>query len=286
MKRTIVTLLSSIAFALGVSAAGADSLSTTILRPVTSTFMLKAGSSHRADTYLTPLKYDGWNAGFEYERFQAPRFSPDRWVMALNIGVDVDRTMNMVRNATMWGASLEGRWALWRRWNPVPRLTVGAGGSTTLNVGALYQARNGNNPVAAQASWTVDLSAMASWRFKIGKIQAVALYRASLPFIGAFFAPDYGQLYYEMYLGDTSGLVSAACWGRYFRFDQRLTVDLRLGGTTLRLGYSFEGGSTKVHSIVTQRVDHLAVIGVGGEWISLGSKKVTASDVRLIQTLY
>ncbi len=114
----------------------------------------------------------------------------------------------------------------------------------------------------------------------------VATYRASLPFIGAFFAPDYGQLYYEMYLGDTSGVVSAARWGRYFRFDQRITVDLRLGGTTLRLGYGFDGGSTKVHSIVTRKVSHSAIIGVGGEWISLGSKRVTASDVRLIQSLY
>ena len=284
MKRVVISILLMLA-SFSLRATETDSAEITI-RPVTSTFMLKAGSSHRADTYLTPLKYEGWNAGFEYERFQAPRFAPERWIMALNMGFDVDRTMNVVRNAAMWGAGLEGRWALWHRWNPIPAVTVGAGGSTTLDVGALYQSRNGNNPVAAQASWTVDLSVMAAGRFKIGRIPAVVLYRASLPFIGAFFAPDYGQLYYEMYLGDTSGVVSVARWGRYFRFDQRLTIDFRLGSTTLRLGYSFDGGSTKVHSIVTRQVRHSAVIGVGGEWISLGHKRLTASDVRLIQSLY
>lgn len=284
MKKLLLILTGLLSSCLAF-AAGSDSSAVT-LRPVTSTFMVSAGSAHRADTYLSPLKYNGWRTGIEYERFQTPRFGDGRWIMSLNVGGGIDKTLNRVRNSDLWGADLEGRWALWRRFDFSPAFTVGAGGSTTLNVGALYMSRNGNNPVAAKASWTVDLSALAIGRFTLGRLPVVAMYRATLPFVGAFFAPDYGQLYYEIYLGDTSGLVSPAVWGRYFRFDQRLTADLRLGGTTLRVGYGFSGGSTKVHSVTTQSVTHEAIIGVGGEWISLGCQRVIDPDARIIQAVY
>lgn len=227
---------------------------------VLNSYMLKVGSAQRADTYLTPLHYSGWNGGVAYEHIRRFRSRPFLW--RLNVELDMDRTMNPVRNAAMYGAQFQARWSLLRSWEVCEALKLGAGGAGTFDVGALYQRRNGNNPVAANASLTIDLSAYATARFHIGRMPAFATYQASLPVVGAMFAPDYGQLYYEIYLGDRSGLLDVACWGRYFRLDQSLCVDLKAGPKYLRVGYGFDAVSTRAKGIVTQRVNHLFILGI------------------------
>ena len=55
--------------ALAVAVAGMDAsaegVAAEAVRPVNSSYMIEAGSSHLADTYLSPLKYTGWNAAFQ-----------------------------------------------------------------------------------------------------------------------------------------------------------------------------------------------------------------------------
>lgn len=285
LKRLIFAFIATTAVFAG-RGASYDSDSVTVVRPVTSAFMLEGGSAHRADTYLSPIRYSGWRAAFGYERFQAMRFDPQRWVMALNIDVNIDATQNRARNSTMWGGEIAGCWAMMRRFSLRPDFTVGVGGATTLRVGALYLSRNGNNPVAAAASWTLDASAYATYRFKLGRVPVVAMYRATLPVVGAFFAPEYGQLYYEIYMGDSAGVVSCAHWGSYFALDQRLSIDLRFGSTSLRLGYGFDVRSTKVNDIVTRCVTHTAVVGVAGEWMSLAPSHRIDTETRIISAIY
>lgn len=61
----------------GASKAAEPTDTITILRPVTSAYTFGAGSSHLADTYLSPLKYTGWHVDFHYERMQAMKFNPE-----------------------------------------------------------------------------------------------------------------------------------------------------------------------------------------------------------------
>lgn len=63
--------------------AARDSVEVKPLRPVMSAYMIEGGGARLVNTYLTPLKYSGWSAAFNYERMQAMKFSPDRWVMQL-----------------------------------------------------------------------------------------------------------------------------------------------------------------------------------------------------------
>lgn len=282
--RKICVIAAALAVTAAAHAGQPDSID--VLRPVTSAWTIAAGSAHRCDTYLTPLHYTGWNVAVGYERFQATGFAPDTWVRALDSNVSVDRTLNPVRNSQLWGANIKGRWAAMHRWNITSALTLGIGPSTTLNAGALYMSRNGNNPVAANVSWTVDASAYAVYRLTIGRLPVVAMYRATLPVTGAFFTPDYGQLYYELYLGDSKGVVSAAWWGNYFALDQRITADLRLGATALRLGYGVDIMSTDVHHTVTRRITHCAILGVSGEWISLSPTHKIDETARIISAIY
>jgi len=240
-----------------------------VLRPVTSAYTIGAGAAHLCDTYLTPLHYDGWHVGFAYERFQAMSFSPERWIMRLDADIAFDKADNPARNASMYNIDAHFGWGMMHRWRLPGRVTLATGGSTSIEGGALYLSRNGNNPVSAKGAWTVNLTGMATWNFNIGHIPVTLRYQPEIPVTGIFFAPQYGELYYEIYLGDHSGLTHCAWWGNRFVMDNLVTADLRIGATALRIGYSGHILSSKVNHIVTREITHALVIGVSGEWLSL-----------------
>lgn len=259
-----------------------------ICRPVTAAYTLEAGSAHLNDTYLTPLKYTGQNYALGYERMQAMKFSPEKWVMQLGGRLNFGRTLNPARNATMYDLSLELSWGMMHRWDiyALSGLRLYGGGMTSLDVGALYLSRNGNNPVSAKAAWTVGLTGAAVYNFSISRLPICLRYQPTLPVTGVFFSPDYGELYYEIYLGNHKGLAHMAHWGNYFRLDNLLTADLRLGSTNLRLGYRNDILSTKVNNIVSQRITHTFIIGVSGEWMSLPRSGVLSPKAKIISALY
>lgn len=256
------------------------------LRPVAAAYTFEVGSARLADTYLTPLKYDGWAAAFRYERMQAMKFDPDRWIMRLSAAVEVDRTRNPARNAVMWMGSVGVSWGMMRRWRLPRSLTLAIGGSTGIDLGCFYNDRNGNNPASAKAAWTVNVTGMAAWNVALGRLPVTLRYQSTVPVTGVFFSPDYGELYYEIYLGDHSGLAHCAWWGNYFAMENLLTADLRFGGTSLRLGYRNYILSTKVNYITTRVVTHAFVIGLSGEWLSLNPRKPFNPQARVISALY
>lgn len=256
------------------------------IRPVTSAYMLEAGTGHLADTYLSPLKYDGWHVALDYERRQAMKFDPERWVMHLGGGIAMDRTENPARNATMWNLTVDAEWGMERRWLIPYGMTVTAGGSTSIEGGCLYSARNGNNPASAKAAWTVNATASIALPVRMGRLPVTFRYGAMLPVTGIFFAPDYGELYYEIYLGDRSGLVHGAWWGNYFAMENLVTADLQLGATTLRVGYRGNILSTKVNDVTTRMVSHSVVVGIVCEWMALSPGHRPNPDTQIISARY
>ncbi len=283
---TVSTLL-ALALSLSGSAAPSDSIGTPEpYRPVAAAYTLEMGGARLADTYLTPLRYTGWNAALAYERLQAMKFNPRRWLMRLSARVGMASAQNPARNATMWMPSLDLSWGMFHRWRLPAGFTVAAGCSTSIGLGCLYLSRNGNNPVSGKAAWTVDASAMAVWNGSIGRLPVALRYQPTIPLIGAFFSPDYGELYYEIYLGNHSGLAHCAWWGDYFAMDHLLTADLRLGGTSLRLGYRGYLLSTSVNNITSRVTTHSFIIGLSGEWLSLNPRKPFNADAQIISAIY
>lgn len=278
-------LFPAILTAMAIFSAKADD-SIRVIRPVMSAYTVEAGSSHLTDTYLTPLKYTGWHAALDYERYQAMRFDPERWVMRLHGSLGIDRAENPARNATMWSLMLSADWGMMRKFRPVDNLTLAVGGSTGIDLGCLYNSRNGNNPASAKAAWTVNLTGYAAYNLNIGRLPVTLMYQPTLPVTGVFFSPDYGELYYEIYLGDHGGLVHGAWWGNYFSLDNRVTADLHLSATSLRLGYHGKVFSSKVNDITTNIFTHSFLIGVSGEWMSLNPRRSVSRDARIINALY
>lgn len=259
---------------------------TGVIRPVESVYTIEAGSAHLADTYLTPLRYTGWSGAIGYTRRQAMKFNPEDWVMQLDGRVFFDRTLNLRRNATMYFGGVNFSWTMMRRWKSVDNLSFGVGPGASLLCGCLLNSRNGNNPASAKCSITVDGNLYAAYRLKAGRLNVTFRDQVAIPVTGVFFAPDYGELYYEIWLGNHSGLIHPYWWGNNFAISNLLSADLQLGNTLLRLGYRMNYSSSSINHIVSRCITHTFLIGIGGNWVSLNPSRQLSATAKMIYATY
>lgn len=256
------------------------------LRPVSSMFTAEVGHATLLDTYLTPNRYTGIHMALGYTATQATGFAPDRWVRQLHVGVDYAPVKNPTGNRTMHSLMAEGRWSLmhlWPGWRPGVRIL--AGGNTTFRGGAVYNPSGSNNVVSARIHWSVGAAAMLVWNTRLGRVPATFSYSLSLPLAGVFFSPEYDESYYEIYLGNHRHLAHFGWWGNRFDIDHCLSMDLHLGGTTVRVGYRGRCERSWVSHIDTRLATHSLVIGVGGDFLSIPRKGINP-QARIITALY
>ncbi len=251
---------------------------TETVRPVNSSWTVEAGSSHIGDTYLSPLKYTGWHTALHYERLQAMKFSPEAWRQQLKIGAQYNHAQNPARNASMQYASIGASWGMLHLWRLPYNITLAAGGSAEGNFGAVYNRRNGNNPVSAKADITANLTGWATWSTRIGRMPVLLRWQTTMPLIGAFFSPDYDELYYEIYLGNRHGLVHCAWPGSMFRWDNLVTADLDFATTRLRVGFRSDIFSSEINHITTRIFSYAFVLGVTGDWFSVSARRGVPSE--------
>ncbi len=290
MTKKISIVLSIWVLLSAFSATAQDELATEVevTRPVLSAYTLEAGNSQITETYLSPLHHSGFTFALGYERMQAMKFDPERWVTRLDTRASLARTLNdPARNAYLWNLDFRAAWSMLRRLRIDKDWAVYAGGSTDFNFGTIYLPRNTNNPVSLKASWTINLAAGVAWNHRIGKVPVCVRYLGEMPLTGCFFSPEYGELYYEIYLGNTSGIIRAAHPGNFFRLNNFLSADIRLGSTIIRAGYRCNILSTKASDIVTRRIEHVAVLGFASEWISLSAeRRGPAKESKIISAMY
>lgn len=272
-----------------LTASAQDSLQVEVLRPSISSFTAEVGSASILDTYLTPIRYHGVNTRLAYEGLRAMAFSPDRWIMQGVAAVEYANVQNPAGNHTMHSLMIDAKWGMMHRWSDVftPRLTLHLGGSPQLRGGVIYNAYNSNNPVSAKIRLSLNLTAMASYHINVGRMPVTLRYQATLPTIGAFFSLDYGEAFYELYVGNTKGIVNVGWWGNRFDMENLLTADLHLGNSVLRIGYRNLIETSWVHNLNTQIFTHGFVIGISGEWLQLGARRKKLSPAaRIVSALY
>ena len=161
---------------------------------------------------------------------------------------------------------LDYSFAMLRRWHLLVGLWLAGGGEAALTLGGLYNQRNSNNPATAKAAIGLGATAMASYHLRVGRLPLTFRYQVSLPVVGAYFSPAFGQSYYEMfYIGNTGGIVQFGAWHNRVDLRNYLSVDLHLGKMALRLGYRQLMRTTHVNHIDTQVLNHMFVLGISGE---------------------
>lgn len=276
----ILCLVAAILPSLCVSAAEADTLS----RPVTQVYALEAGASTMLDTYLSPLHFRGQSYALTGEWSKAMPFSP-RWTMTFDARAGLDTGLSPSGASLMCGLDIAFGWGMARRWTLPCRLTLSAGAACGFDGGVLYLPRNTNNPAAAKFYAGLSLRFGAAMPLKLGKLNLLLSDRVVLPTAGAFFSPAYGESYYEIYLGNHSGLAHFGWWGNHFGADNLLSVDFDFGRTAMRLGYRYRLTTSYVNHINSQVATHAFVIGVIPHGLGLKPRRPAAA-ARTISALY
>ena len=285
-NKVIALITATFATVLASAADIADTDSCTLLRPVNSIYSAEVGSASILDTYLTPIRYTGIYARIGYERMQAMKFAPEKWIMTLGAGVSYANVENRVRNRTMHSLMVDFAWGMLHRWSVTPSLKIAAGGGASFDGGVIYNAANSNNPVSAKINFSVNPMAMAVYNTRIGRLPITFRYQATIPMMGVFFSPDYGESFYEIYVGNRDNLTHFGWWGNRFDMINTVSADLRLGNTVIRLGYRNTIENSWVCNINTQMRTHTFTIGIGGDWISISPDFNPSARCRIISALY
>lgn len=287
IRRLLLTII-IFAGATYSASAQSDSLQTEILRPVLSSFSIEVGSASILDTYLSPIRYKGTNVRIGYEGLKSLSFRPESWFMQGCAAIEYANAQNIAKNHTMHSLMVDGKWGMMHKWKDmfVNRLDLSLGGSIQLRGGAIYCAQNSNNPVSVKIRSSFNISGMATYNFKISKLPITLRYQATVPTIGAFFSLDYGESFYELYLGNRSGIVNFGWWGNRFDMENLATADLHLGSCILRVGYRNLIETSWVHNLNTQICTHGFVIGISGDWLQINTRKSLSPKTKVISAMY
>lgn len=231
-------------------------------RPVTSVYNVELGGARDLSTYLSPLYYKGFDIALSGSWSKAFNVRPESWLMRFEGGVNFSDMMNPAKTARMYSMQARFNWGMLWRCHPANRWQVAVGPMLNVYGGALYLMRNSNNPVSVIASAGIDIAAMGSFRFNIGSLPVILSDELRIPTLSAFFNPEYGETYYEIYLGNHRGLAHCGWWGNAFGIDNLLSLKLDFGRTAMQVGYRVDFRSFWSDGLNTHLLRNAFVIGV------------------------
>ena len=254
-------------------------------RPVTGVYSLEMGGTSVLATYLSPLTYSGPQYSLSGSWSKAMPFNAEHAIMQFDGSASFCNLLNPAQTARMVGLVADFSWDMAWRARLRHDFQVTAGGGIDFTGGAYYLLRNSNNPVEAVANLSLMLTASASWHFTIGRLPILIADRIKLPSLGVFFSPEYGETYYEIYLGNYKGLAHAGWWGNNFRIDNLLSVTLDFGRTSLMVGYRLNAYNQWANNLNTKIVTNSFVVSVIPGGIGL-KKKMQQIPSERIYSLY
>lgn len=258
----------------------AEESDTVVSRPVTQVYSLEAGGAMMLDTYLSRLHFRGESLALTGQWSKAMPFS-SRWTMSFDARTALDAGLSPSGASAMYGLEMAFGWGMDRRWRLFRKLTLSAGGSIGFDGGVLYLPRNTNNPAAAKMYAGMSLRFGAAMPLTLGRLHLLLSDRVTLPTLGAFFSPAYGESYYEIYLGNHAGLAHFGWWGNHFCADNLLSVDFDFGRTAMRVGYRYRIRTSYVNHLNSQVATHAFVIGVIPHGLGLKPRKPSAAAVTI-----
>lgn len=242
-------------------------------RPVIGSYRMEIGTKSAYSTYLSPFSYKGTNYALSGFWTKVLPQNPEHLAMQFEGRVNFGDFLNPSKTARELDFHAGVQWGLqWQKrfdggW------MAGVGGTVGLYGGMLYLPRNGNNPVAAQFAAGIGVCGYASKVIHIKSLPLLFSDRITLPLLGGFFCQEYGEPYYEIYLGNHKGLAHFGWPGNRFGIDNLLSVTLDFGRTALEAGYRFSMQEEYANNLTTRMFNHAFVIGVIPGSIGLKSKE-------------
>lgn len=238
-------------------------------RPVTGLYAIEIGGRSAVAEYLSPMAYDGLDLALSGHWDKALPFDPARFMMDFDARLAYSSMLNPAGSASTIGLSARFAWHMSRYIRLPHSMTFSFGGGPAIEGGALALLRNSNNPVDVTIKAALEATASLSWKTRLGRLPVLLADRFSIPLAGAFFMPQYGETFYEIYLGNRSGLAHFGWPGNMPGIDNTLSLTMDFGKTALFIGYRLSVGSAFANNLSTRSVTNGFVIGVIPDGIGL-----------------
>lgn len=231
--------------------------------PVTGIYSFGIGRRVTVSRYLAPVAYSGTEFSAVGRWVKAMSFAPDKAMMEFNAKVDGSFSLlNPRKNSSMQGIDAEFGWNMRGWWKLSNCFTISAGGGIQIEGGALALLKNSNNPVSINIAAALSAVASASWTHRFGRLPVIVTTGLESPLLGAFYMPGYGETYFEMYVGNHSGLVHCGWPGNRSKVALNLSVLLDLGNTAMELGYRFGWQRSEANNLIYRTMSNSFTIGV------------------------
>ena len=192
------------------------------------------------DTYIINYNHSGLGVNYSFENFRDARTGNYRWKYQTLLNATVGYA---TQGSNLQYAALIGyNWSGYHPFKVAKGLTLLAGAQIQLEGGTLYNPAGGNNPAAAKMRTALAASGMAIYHFPVLRSEWIARYQIDIPLVGAMFAPEFGQSYYEIFgLGHARNVVAFTHPGNNPSWRHMLSLDIPLKAkrhsTTLRISY-------------------------------------------------
>lgn len=220
------------------------------------------GYANVYDTYLSPQEYKGVDFKVMRETMRMLPWADGNLSLQNLFQADVNYTHNRADNNNTLGGTANLNYGLHYHLPVTHNFKVLVGGVADMNIGFIYNMRNGNNPASARAYVNLDASAMAIWQTRIRRYPMTLRLQANLPVAGVMFSPHYGQSYYEIFsLGNSSGVVRFTSLHNQPSVRYLLSADLPIGNAKMRLSYVGDLQQSSVNDIRTHIYSHAFMVG-------------------------
>lgn len=225
----------------------------TLSRPIESSYGIELGGTKDLHTYLSPVSFTGFRGALTGHWMKAVPFNPEHVRMQFDALIEGAVTGARYGRNRGYDGGFGVSWSMLYSWRVARGVNLSAGGGPAIEAGAFYVPSGGNNPVSARASVGLDLKVSATWRQQAGRMPIKIVEEASIPSLSVFFSQQYGESFYEIYIGNHSGLAHCGWWGNRFGIDNFIGVDMEFSRGTLRVGYSLRFRNEEVCGLINRR---------------------------------
>lgn len=213
-------------------------------------------------SYLSPLSYTGPGYGLTYE-WRRPTWRENKVGMQARADFNYGYLLSPAKNSRMYDLTFDLEWGVERLWNGGQGFHWSAGATVGVDGGVMYLPRNGNNPAQGLMWGGASLTARGEYDGLrlFGKPLRISE-SLEIPTLGCFFCPAYGETYYEIYVGNHSGLAHFGWWSNRPQIKSRLRFDWQLGKYALTIGFDYRYQGLECNYISTRIAQCSGVIGI------------------------
>jgi hypothetical protein len=187
------------------------------------------------DSYLSQLKYFGWNVQLDavHQKFFKKNHNlfwknHNAFNYAYLINKPATADITYISGNIGFGINYD--------FFKQKEFSFYVGGYASLFAAVKYSSRNVNNIASVDADFTVSSDFGARYRLKMGrKVRLVFRDEFQVPIVGAMFVPEMGMLYYEYTLGNWDGSFHFASFHNRFGIKNNVYIDVEFRKFIIRL---------------------------------------------------